>query len=155
MWHENQSQSLFIFQRLVYSKEPEEMCMLILTNVDCLFPKLFSTMYFLCYAEAFDDVMIFEYLKFETLIFSKMKKTFFIFSQQLSFRIEKKKQQKCSGHSLLRYVMNIISRNKTIIWGFFKYSVVTASFAWGEWMRAPTFLKPFLRALAFSLLLFF
>ena len=55
--------------------------MLILTNVDCLFPKLFSTMYFLCYAEAFDDVMIFEYLKFETLIFSKMKKTFFIVSQ--------------------------------------------------------------------------
>ena len=70
----------FLFFK-VYSKEPEEMCMLILTNVDCLFPKLFSKMYFLCYAKAFDDVMIFEYLKFETLIFSKMKKTFFIVSQ--------------------------------------------------------------------------
>ena len=30
----------------------------------CLLPKLFSKMNFLFYAEAFDDVMKFEYLKF-------------------------------------------------------------------------------------------
>ena len=39
----------------------------------CLLPKLFSKMYFLLYAKAFDDIMKFEYLK---LGFLKNKRSF-------------------------------------------------------------------------------
>ena len=39
----------------------------------CLFSKLFIKMYFLFYAEAFDDILKFEYLKFQTLLFLRME----------------------------------------------------------------------------------
>ena len=62
----------------------------------CLLPKLFSKMYFLIQAQAFDDVMKSENLKFSNLIFSRTKrafevkqKTLFLVSQVLSFRIKK------------------------------------------------------------------
>ena len=41
----------------------------------CLLPKLFSEMYFLLYAWAFDDVMKFENAEFLNLIFSRTKRT--------------------------------------------------------------------------------
>ena len=53
-------------------------------------------MYLLFYAEAFDDVLKFDYLKFQNLIFSRTeralevnKKTFFLVSQVLSSRLKK------------------------------------------------------------------
>ena len=43
---------------------------------DCLLPKLFIKMYFLFCAEAFDDILKSEYLKFQTWLFSKTERAF-------------------------------------------------------------------------------
>ena len=58
----------------------------------CLLPKLFNKMCFVLYAQAFDEVIIIEYLKNENLIISRTKrafelkqKTFFLISKALSF----------------------------------------------------------------------
>ena len=45
-------------------------------NRPCLLPKLFSKIYFWFYAQAFDDVIKFEHLKYQNLIFSRTKRAF-------------------------------------------------------------------------------
>ena len=45
-------------------------------NRPCLLPKLFSKIYFWFYAQAFDDVIKFEHLKYQSLIFSRTKRAF-------------------------------------------------------------------------------